>query len=179
MLLFCRRCQLVTLVDAQSGRPAEIPRSVLEPLLTALRGSGRYAELEEIWNNHPEYYADPRVQPALIGALAGGCSILVQMIARKQLEDGVCSPALLKDGFVPDGKKDMAVRVHLLAEAPGADARAWLLEVLPETKKEVRDAVILALGRDAANLPLLLELEHTERGARHDAVLRALATQRR
>lgn len=161
--------------EAQSGHPAEIPRSVLEPLLTALHGTGRYADLKEIWNTHPEYYADPRVQPALIGALAGGCSILVQMIARKQLEDGTCSPALLKDGFQPDGKKDMAFRVHLLAEAPGADACEWLLEVLPEAKKEVRDAVILALGRDAENLPLLLELEHTERGARHDAVLRALA----
>lgn len=161
--------------DAQSGRPAEIPRSVLEPLLTALQGTGRYADLKELWNTHPEYYADPRVQPALIGALAGGCSILVQMIARKQLEDGTCSPALLKEGFEPDGKKDMAFRVYLLAEAPGADAREWLLKVLPETKKEVRDAVILALGRDAENLPLLLELEHTERGARHDAVLRALA----
>ena len=161
--------------DAQSGKPVEIPRSVLEPLLTALQGTGRYADLKEVWNTHPEYYADPRVQPVLIGALAGGCSDLLQRIARKQLEDGTCSPALLKDGFEPDGKKDMAFRVHLLAETPGADAREWLLGVLPEAKKEVRDAVILALGRDAENLPLLLELEHTERGARHDAVLRALA----
>ena len=161
--------------EAQSGRPAEIPRSALEPLLTALQGTGRYADLKEVWDTHPGYYADPRVQPVLIGALAGGCSDLLQRIARKQLEDGTCSPALLRDGFDPDGKKDMAFRVHLLAEMPGADVREWLLGVLPEAKKEVRDAVILALGRDAENLPLLLELEHTERGARHDAVLRALA----
>lgn len=160
---------------APSGRPAEIPRSVLEPLLAALRGTGRYADLKQAWNTHPEYYADPRVQPALIGALAGGCSELLWMIVQKQLEDGICSPALLTEGFAPDGKKDMALRVHLLAGTPGAEVRAWLLRVLPETKKEVRDAVLLALGRDAENLPLLLELEHTERGARHDAVLRALA----
>lgn len=161
--------------SVQSGRPAAIPRSVLEPLVAALQGAGRYGDLKALWDAHPEYYADPRVQPALLGALGGGCQDLIRMIVRRQLRDGVCSPALLKEGFVPDGKKEMEARVQLLSGVPGAQTREWLLQVLPAAQKEVRDAVLLALGRDAENLPLLLELEHTERGKRHDAVLRALA----
>lgn len=47
--------------------------------------------------------------------------------------------------------------------------------MLPQAKKDVRAAVIEALGADGENTALLLDLSKSERGASRDAVLKALA----
>lgn len=47
--------------------------------------------------------------------------------------------------------------------------------MLPQAKKDVRAAVIEALGADRENTALLLDLSKSERGANRDAVLKALA----
>ena len=71
----------------------------------------------------------------------------------------------------------MARRVEVISALEGAAATPWLRELLPQSKKDVRAAVLTALGEDGENVPLLLELARTERGANRDAILRALARQ--
>jgi len=71
----------------------------------------------------------------------------------------------------------MARRVEVVSAIEGGNATPWLREVLPQAKKDVRAAVIRALGTDSGNTSLLLELAQTERGANREAVLEGLAGQ--
>ena len=70
----------------------------------------------------------------------------------------------------------MARRVEVMAQTAGAKANAFFLAQLPLAKKEVRLALIDALGCDPANGPRLLELCQTERkGEARNRALHALA----
>ena len=153
--------------------------SQLNPLLAALtgKGGGRLAVIKSVQETHPAFLGDFRVLPALISGLGDSYGELAELNAQILKGLGPAPLPLLKEGFDPAGKKDMARRVEVIAAIEGARATPWLLEVLPQSKKSVRAAVIEALGEDPENASLLLELAQTERGAQREAVLNALAKQ--
>ena len=153
--------------------------SQLNPLLTALtgKGGGRLAVIKSIQETHPAFLGDFRVLPALISGLGDSYGELAELNAQILKGLGPAPLPLLKEGFDPAGKKDMARRVEVISAIEGARATPWLREVLPQSKKSVRAAVIEALGEDQENASLLLELAQTERGAQREAVLNALAKQ--
>ena len=153
--------------------------SQLNPLLAALtgKGGGRQSQVKDIWEAQPAFFGDYRVLPALISGLGDSYGELAELNAQILKGLGPAPLPLLKEGFDPAGKKDMARRVEVISAIEGAAATPWLLEVLPQSKKSVRGAVIEALGEDQENASLLLELAQTERGAQREAVLNALAKQ--
>ena len=153
--------------------------SQLNPLLTALtgKGGGRQSQVKDIWEAQPAFFGDYRVLPALISGLGDSYGELAELNAQILKGLGPAPLPLLKEGFDPAGKKDMARRVEVIAAIEGTAATPWLREVLPQSKKSVRAAVIEALGEDQENASLLLELAQTERGAQREAVLNALAKQ--
>ncbi len=153
--------------------------SQLNPLLTALtgKGGGRLAVIKSVQETHPAFLGDFRVLPALISGLGDSYGELAELNAQILKGLGPAPLPLLKEGFDPAGKKDMARRVEVIAAIEGTAATPWLREVLPQSKKSVRAAVIEALGEDQENASLLLELAQTERGAQREAVLNALAKQ--
>ncbi|MCI8304841.1 MAG: HEAT repeat domain-containing protein, partial [Lawsonibacter sp.] len=164
-------------LPAGAGQYLELSFSQLQPLLTALTGTGggRIETVRSAWENHPEFFADFRVLPALVSGLGDSYAELADLNEAILKAQGSWAVPLLKKGFDPAGKKEMARRVEVIAALEGAGATPWLREVLPQAKKDVRGAVILALGADPENVPLLLDLSKTERGSSREAVLRALA----
>ena len=166
-------------LPAGSGQYQELSYSQLSPLLTALTGTGggRMSQIRDTWESRPEWFGDYRVLPALVSGLRESYAELAELNMEIMKAQGPQAVPLLKAGFDPAGKKEMARRVEVIAALEGAEATPWLREVLPQAKKDVRGAVILALGADPENVPLLLDLSKTERGAIREAVLRALARQ--
>lgn len=151
----------------------------MQPLITALTttGGGRMEIIKSTYESHPEYFSDFRVLPALVSGLRDSYGEIAGLNAVILRHAGPAALLLLKRDFDPAGKREMARRVEVIAALEGPAVTPWLLEILPQAKKEVRTAVLAALGTDPANAPLLLDLVKTERGANRDAVLTALARQ--
>jgi len=161
------------------GTFQQISYGQLSPLLTALTttGGGRLEIIQSAWEDHPEFFTDYRVLPAVVDGLGDSYGEISELNAKILKQSGPAALPLLKEGFDPAGNRAMARRVEVISALEGAGATPWLREVLPQAKKDVRAAVLTALGKDAKNLSLLLELAQTEKGANRDAVLKALAGQ--
>ncbi len=166
-------------LEGGGGTCVQASYGQLKPLLTALTttGGGRMETVQSSWEDHPEFFGDLRVLPALIADLGDSYGELAELNANILKQVGPAALPLLKKGFDPAGKKEMARRVEIVSALEGAGSTPWLLEVLPEAKKDVRAAVLTALGADPGNAALLLDLSKTERGNNRDAVLEALARQ--
>ena len=151
--------------------------SQLNPLLTALtgKGGGRLAVIKSVQETHPAFLGDFRVLPALISGLGDSYGELAELNLDILKSQTPAIVPLLKEGLDPAGKKEMARRVEVIAALEGTNAAPWLRELLPQARKEVRPAVLLALSGDPANLPLALELAKTEKGKNRQAVLTGLS----
>ena len=161
------------------GAYREISYSQIQPLLTALTttGGGRLEVIQTNWETHPEYFSDFRVLPALVNGLGDGYGEISNFNAELLKKLGPIVLPLLKADFDPSGKRGMARRVEVIAAVEKEGATPWLQAILPEAKKDVRTAVLAALGIDARNTGMLLELAKTERGNNREAVLSSLADQ--
>ncbi len=166
-------------LPAGAGQVQQLSYGQLNPLLTALTttGGGRMEVVQSAWENHPEMFADFRVLPAVVDGLGDSYGELAELNAKILKQMGPAPLSLLKEGFDPAGNKSMARRVEVVSAIEGGHATPWLREVLPGAKKDVRVSVLTALGDDGENVPLLLELAQTERGANREAVLEGLAGQ--
>ena len=153
------------------GTFQQISYGQLSPLLTALTttGGGRLEIIQSAWEDHPEFFTDYRVLPAVVDGLGDSYGEIAELNAKILKQSGPAALPLLKEGFDPAGNRAMARRVEVISALEGAGATPWLREVLPQAKKDVRAAVLTALGKDAKNLSLLLELAQTEKGANRDA----------
>ena len=166
-------------LPAGGGQYQELSYSQLSPLLTALTttGGGRMELVKSAWEDHPEFFTDYRILPAVVDGLGDSYGELAELNADILKGIGPAALPLVKAGLDPAGNRAMARRVEVISALEGAAATPWLRELLPQSKKDVRAAVLTALGEDGENVPLLLELARTERGANRDAILRALARQ--
>ena len=166
-------------LPAGGGQYQELSYSQLSPLLTALTstGGGRMELVKSAWEDHPEFFTDYRILPAVVDGLGDSYGEVSTLCANILKEMGPAVLPLLREGFDPAGKKEMAHRVEVIAAVEGAEATPWLREILTQAKGGVRTAVIFALGKDGANVPVLLELARTERGKSRDTVLLALSEQ--
>ena len=159
------------------GQYQELSYSQLQPLLAALTttGGGRMEIIQSAWDNHPEFFADFRVLPALVAGLGDSYGDIADLNGRIARKAGLAAIPLLKEGFDPAGKKEMARRVQVMEEIAGAAENAWYLEQLPRAKKPVRQALILALRHDPANAQTLIGLCQTEKKGCQEAARFALA----
>ena len=164
-------------VEQGTGTYVQASYGELQPLLTALKGtgSGRIALIRECWMSHPDYFNDFRVLPYVIGALGDNYGELAELIADILMKQGAAIIPMLKENFDPAGKTEMARRVRLIAKLAGNTENDWYVSILPDSKKDVREAVIQALSLSKENHPLLLDLCQSERGKLKDAAMRSLA----
>ena len=156
---------------------ARAPYSRLRPLIDALSGSGsgRISVIEEAWANNPDCFADSRILPCLALAPGGAYGELEELLGVILTAQGKRVVPYLKDGFSPVAAREMEKRVYWVARLGGAEENDWFRAVLPETRKELREAVIAALGVSQDNAALLRELYRGESGKCRDAALRALS----
>jgi hypothetical protein len=171
--------ELAPLSPKGCGACLELSYIQLHPLLEAVTGSGggRIGQIREIWEAHPEFFGDYRVLPVLVEHLDESYAELADLYVEILKRQGPSLLPLLREGFDPEGKREMARRVEVIAALSGEGAGAWLRDLLPKSKKDVRTAVITALGLDSENNGILLDLSRTERGRNREAVLEALARQ--
>lgn len=164
-------------LPAGSGQYQELSYSQLQPLLTALTGTGggRMETIRSAWENHPGFFADFRVLPALVAGLGDSYGDIADLNGKIAKRVGPAAIPLLKEGFDPAGKKEMARRVQVMEETAGASENAWYLEQLSRAKKPVRQALILALRHDPANVQTLIGLCQTEKKECQEAARFALA----
>lgn len=159
------------------GTYVEVSYGELQPLLIALSGSGsgRTSLIHKYFAEHPEYFSDFRVLPYVVNALGDNYGELADFIATILMKQGTAIIPLLKTGFDPAGKTEMTRRVRLIAKLAGDRENEWFVNVLPDSKKDVREAIIQALSLSQDNGQLLLDLCQSERGKLKEAALRSLA----
>ena len=164
-------------LTADGGAYIQISRGQIQPLLTALSttGGGRMEIIQSVWEDHPEFFGDFRVMPAVVAGLGDGYGEIAELNAKILKKAGPAAMPLLKQGFDPAGNRAMARRVEVIAAIGSAGTTEWLKEILPQAKKDVRPEVIRALGMNQDNAALLLDLAQRERGKNRDAALDALA----
>jgi len=167
----------ITPPEQGNGCYVQASYGALQPLLTALRGtgSGRTALIREYWMSHPDYFSDFRVLPHVVRALGDNYGELADLIAEILMQQGASVIPLLKENFDPAGKTEMVRRVRLISKLAGESENGWYVGILPDSKKDVREAVIQALSLSKANHQLLLDLCQSERGKLKDAAVRSLA----
>lgn len=167
------------LIEAESGSGSYVQVSYgqLQPLLSALSGtgSGRTALIRETWQSQPELFGDFRVLPQVVSALGDNYGELAELIGEILLKQGENILPLLKKNFDPAGKGEMARRVRLVAKLAGERENGWFVSVLPDSAKDVREAIIQALSLSQDNAQLLIDLCQSERGKLKEAALRSLA----
>lgn len=164
-------------MEPGTGKYVAASYGSLQPLLTALSGSGsgRTSLLQEYWKEHPDYFTDFRVLPHVVNALGDSYGEIADFISMILMKQGASVIPLLKNRFDPAGKTEMARRVRLIAKLAGESENEWFVEILPECKKDVREAVIQVLSLSQDNAQLLLDLCQSERGKLKEAALRSLA----
>ncbi len=152
-------------LPAGAGVYRQISYGQISPLLAALTstGGGRMEIIQSAWKNHPEFFSDFRVLPAVVAGLGDSYGEIADLNAAILERIGRAALPLLKQDFDPVGKKEMARRVQIIDEIAGAAENEWYLAQLPKAKKLIRQTLLLALRRDTANAPLLAELSETEK----------------
>lgn len=149
----------------------------LAPIMQALTGTGggRMNQIEQAWQEHPEFFSDYRALPALVQGLGESYAELADLYCQILEAQGPSIVPLLQAGFNPAGKRDMARRVQVMEKLAGASQNDWYLAQLEQAKKPVRGSLIFALRHAPENLEKLIELAKTEKGENKDMACRALA----
>lgn len=163
--------------DMCFGTYVEVSYGQLQPLLTALSGtgSGRTSLIREYWSSHPAYFSDFRVLPHVVAALGDNYGELADLIGEILVKQGEGIIPLLKENFDPAGKTEMVRRIRIIAKLAGEKENQWFLTILPDSKKDIRETLIQALSLSKENNQLLLDLCQSERGKLKEAAMRALA----
>ena len=159
------------------GQYLAAPYSRLWPLIDALTGagSGRLSVLEEALSNRSGDFGDVRVLPWVVRALGDSNEELADILGAILRAQGRRAVPFLKEGFDPEGRREMERRVYWLTRLAGAEENDWYLAMLPNSKREVREALLSALGLCRDNAALLRELYEQETGKAKDMALRSIA----
>ncbi len=155
------------------------PYSVMAPVVEAFQGtgSGRYAAIRDAHEATPELFNDYRIEGLMVQALNDSYGELADMVEEWLIKKGESILPSLKEDFKPDGKRDMARRLHIIEAVAGRKENEFYRSLLKkeEVSKEVKEAAILALRHENGNESLLLDLLKTEKGKMKEGVLNALS----
>ncbi len=149
-----------------SGVINNAPYSEVKALVDALTnsGGGRYGYLTETHQKKPELFDDYRIKPVLVRALGASYAELAEDVQGWLMQMGESMLPLLEKDFDPKGKKEMVRRVEIIEAIAGAGANGFYLKQLPESEKDVRQALIYALRHSPENEELLQTLIKMEKG---------------
>ena len=144
----------------------ELHYSELSPLLYALTetGSGRCEIIENIIENNSKLLNDFRVKNYMIHGLSDKYSEISYMIAeelKKQTKEIV---PLLKDGFDPQGKREMIYRLDIITSLCKEEENDFYKYCIENGSKEIKEIAIGALKYSQNNIDYILDLTKTEKG---------------
>ncbi len=83
---------------------------------------GRMEIIQAAWENHPEFFTDYRVLPALAAGLGDGYGEISELNTTIMKKLGPTSLPLLKKDFDPAGNRAMVRRVEVISAIEGTEA---------------------------------------------------------
>ncbi len=159
-------------LPAMGNAVINAPYSVLHEILSALTtsASGHYSFLVDQHDLNRHLFSDYRVRSALVKALGASYSEIANEAEKWLCEQGKAVVPLLKNGFDPKGKKEMARRVKIIDVISGAEENAFYLEQLDNSAKDIRYRLIYALRHSKENVTKLIELCDKEKAGKKYAI---------
>ena len=155
----------------------ELHYSELSPLIYAFTetGSGRYEIIEDIIENNSKLLNDFRVKNYMIHGLSDKYSEISYMITeelKKQTKEIV---PLLKDGFDPQGKREMIYRLDIISSLCKEEENDFYKYCIENGSKEIKEIAIGALKYSQDNIDYILDLTKTEKGRLKNKAFEALS----
>ena len=156
----------------------ELHYSELSELIAAFKGTGggRFRVIDSTlrWNN-PEIVNDFRVKKFMINGLNDSYSGIIDLMIKMLKKQGKEIVPLLKEGFNPQGKKEMIARLEIIEDICKGDENEFYKYCVENGGKEVKEVAIGALVYDQDNVDYLLDLMKKERGKLKNKVFESLA----
>ena len=144
----------------------ELHYSELSPLLYTLTetGSGRCEIIENIIENNSKLINDFRVKNYMIHGLSDKYSEISYIITEELKKQGKEVIPLLKDGFDPQGKRDMVLRFDIISTLCKEEENDFYKYCIENGSKEIKEIAIGALKYSQDNIDYILDLTKTEKG---------------
>ena len=155
----------------------ELHYSELSPLVYALTetGSGRYEIIENIIKNNSKLLNDFRVKNYMIHGLSDKYSEISYIITEELKKQGKEVIPLLKDGFDPQGKRDMVLRFDIISTLCKEEENDFYKYCIENGSKEIKEIAIEALKYSQDNIDYILDLTKTEKGRLKNKAFEALS----
>ena len=155
----------------------ELHYSELSPLVYALTetGSGRYEIIEDTIENNSKLLNDFRVKNYMIHGLSDKYSEISYMITeelKKQTKEIV---PLLKDGFDPQGKREMVLKLDIISTLSKEEENDFYKYCIENGSKEIKEIAIGALKYSQDNIDYILDLTKIEKGRLKNKAFEALS----
>ena len=155
----------------------ELHYSELSPLIYAFTetGGGRYQVIENTIKNTPEIFNDFRVKTYMIHGLSDSYTAIGDLMIEELGKRGKEVIPLLKDGFDPQGKREMIARLHIISSIGKEDENDFYKYCIENGNKDIKEMAIGALKYSQDNIDYILDLTKTEKGKLKNKVFEVLS----
>ncbi|QQB73832.1 hypothetical protein I6H56_11090 [Fusobacterium canifelinum] len=155
----------------------ELHYSELSPLIYAFTetGGGRLNIITDSFKTNPEIMKDFRVKTYMIHGLSDKYSEISDRMAEELKKQGKEVIPLLKDGFDPQGKRDMISRLEIIASICKEEENDFYKYCIENGSKEIKEIAIEFLCYDQNNIDYILDLTKTEKGRLKNKAFEALS----
>ena len=144
----------------------ELHYSELSPLIYAFTetGGGRYQVIENTIKNTPEIFNDFRVKTYMIHGLSDSYTAIGDLMIEELGKLGKEIIPLLKDGFNPQGKREMLARLDIISHIGKENENDFYKYCIENGSKEIKEFAIGALKYSQDNIDYILDLTKIEKG---------------
>ena len=155
----------------------ELHYSELSPLVYAFNreGGGRLNIIMDTLESNPEIMKDFRVKACMIHGLSDKYSEIADRMVDELKKQGKDIVPILKDGFDPQGKRNMLSRLEIIASLCKEEENDFYKYCIENGSKEVKEDAIGYLSFDQSNIDYLLDLTKTEKGKLKNKAFEALS----
>ena len=155
----------------------ELHYSELSPLIYAFtqEGGGRLNVIEDAIDNNSEIFDDFRLKSYMINGLSDKYSEIVDRITRELRKQRKEIIPLLKDGFDPQGKREMLARLDIISHIGKENENDFYKYCIENGSKEIKEFAIGALKYSQDNIDYILDLTKTEKGRLKNKAFEALS----
>ena len=155
----------------------ELHYSELSPLIYAFTetGGGRLNIITDSFKTNPEIMKDFRVKTYMIHGLSDKYSEISDRMVEELKKQGKEVVPLLKDGFDPQGKREMISRLEIIASICKEEENDFYKYCIENGSKEIKEIAIGFLMYDQNNIDYILDLTKTEKGKLKNKAFEALS----
>ena len=145
----------------------ELHYSELSQIVSAFTGTGggRLAIIENAFETSPEMFDDFRLKSYMIDGLSDKYSGIADRITRELKKKDKDIVPLLKDGFNPQGKREMIARLDIIGAICKEDENDFYKYCIENGSKEMKENAISELKYCQDNIDYILDLIKTEKGS--------------